>query len=341
MRSRSAGFDAAVTGGGVRVQRAYAINSGLSVEVPLLDFSVTADRSQVARYSGTVSLAETVNRALVHAHGARIQVWDGFIVGGTEELMPVLTGRIQSVDQSDSGEVVVHALGLEKAVEDARFVEPLVVEGSGITIMSYYLGVYETTVSVRTARDAIIPRIVYERERWAMYDGDSSIARSLGVEVFFDASGAPIIANVPTINDPPVWTVAASTVLVGFSTSESRDGVYSVVVAESDRVTENGVRAIVQADDLVNSDFGYVTRFYASPALGTLNQAESAAASLLADSRGLARSLSFTTAPNPALEPGDVVIVVFPDGTQERHLIDSITHSRDGVQSAQTRTTNS
>ena len=37
------------------------------------------------------------------------------------------------------------------------------------------------------------------------------------------------------------------------------------------------------------------------------------------------RSLTLTTAPNPALVAGDTIQVVFPDGRSETHLIDSTT----------------
>ena len=37
------------------------------------------------------------------------------------------------------------------------------------------------------------------------------------------------------------------------------------------------------------------------------------------------RSLELTAAPNPALEAGDTIQVVFPDGRDETHLIDAVT----------------
>jgi hypothetical protein len=82
-----------------------------------------------------------------------------------------------------------------------------------------------------------------------------------------------------------------------------------------------------------------VVRHYSSPFLVDYTQAFRAAKSLLAESQGLARSLSFTNVPNLALEPGDVVLVTIPDGIPERHIIDAIQFGSTGVQQCDTRMT--
>lgn len=350
MRPCSDAYLRAVREGGRRVQRAYAINNGVAVEVPgLVDFNITASRSQIARSSGTVTFSPDVDQDLLSPYGARVQVRDGFLINGSEELVAVHTGRVQDLSNGDEGKVVASVFSLEKAVQDAGLVAPVVIDsGSAVTEISALLSIVRNAgVSVLTSRDARVPRVVYERDRWKAIDGDdSSMARALGVEVYCDADGTFIIRDIPTLDDDPVWTVDAGPqgVLVGYAKKSSRDGVYSRVVAESDRVSENGVRGGAVDDDprsatYVGGDFGEVTRFYSSPLLTTDDQANTAAESLLADSKGLARSLSFATVPNPAIEPGDLVTVVFPDGSEQAHLIDSLTYTVAGTQAAQTRTT--
>ena len=71
--------------------------------------------------------------------------------------------------------------------------------------------------------------------------------------------------------------------------------------------------------------FGKVARVDNSTAVQTVEQAELAAAEILNSQLGLSRSLQLTSAPNPALEAGDVVTVVFPDDRTEQHLIDTVT----------------
>ena len=54
-------------------------------------------------------------------------------------------------------------------------------------------------------------------------------------------------------------------------------------------------------------------------------QALAAAESLLRLRLKMTRALKLTAAPNPALEAGDTIEVVFPDGREERHQIDAVT----------------
>lgn len=351
MRLHSAQFAAAVRGGGTRVQRAYIIpTTGVQFEVPITGFRITANRKAVCRYSGTVTLAPGVNRSLVEPYGADIRVWDGFLIGGSEELVPVGTMRIDDVEEDEAGALELSCFSAEKAVEDARFWEPRYIDNpSALGAITDLLAVANTGVSVLTTRDAPVRGIVYERERWQAVDGhERALARSLGVEVFVDAMGQFVIRNIPTLVDEEVWTVdaGATGVLVSYRTRVSREGVYNAVRAENDRVEQDQapVFAIVSDEDPASptyfyGPFGQVTMFYSSPLLAHVYQATNAASALLAQSRGLNRSVTFTNAPNPALEPGDVVRLVLPDGRTEAHIFDRIDHSSDGPQSGETRTT--
>lgn len=314
------------------------------------DFRITADRKAVARYTGSVTLVEGVSRDLVEPYGARIQVRDGFNVNGTEELVSVGTMRIDEVDEDEAGSLTVTGFSVEKAVEDARLWQPLYVDNdSTIAAIVDLLSVVSTPVSIRTVQDAPVRGIVYERERWEAVDGhDRSLARSLGVEVFADAEGEFVIRDIPTVEDGSVWTVDAGTsgVLVTYRSNVSREGVFNAVRAENDRVDQGQppIFAIVADMDessktYINGPFGGVTRFYASPLLLSMTQAASAAAAILVQSKGLQRSVTFTSFPHPALEPGDVVTIVLPDGRMATHLFDRVEHSSSGYQGGETRTT--
>jgi hypothetical protein len=164
--------------------------------------------------------------------------------------------------------------------------------------------------------------------------------------VYADALGTFVVRDIPTLNDPAVWRVSSDTVLVTYSTQVTRNGVYNVVVASGDNVGQDqGVEVAfgMALDDnplsstYYKGPFGTVVRFYNSPLLVDSLQAYRAAKSLLSESMGLARSLSFTNVPNPALEPGDVVEVQLPGGTIERHIIDSIQFGSTGAQQCDTR----
>jgi hypothetical protein len=349
MRGHSAGFANAVRYGGTRVQRAYILpaNGSAAVEVAMTGFRITADRTAVSCYSGSVELPEGVNRDLLDPYGARIQVVDGFLINGTEELLPVGTMRIDDVEVDEGGAITLTCFSVEKAIEDARFFEPVYVWSDSIlSVIVDFARVSHANVSIRTDRDAGVYGVVFDRERWKAID--ESLARSLGVEVFVDAAGDLIIRNIPTLEDASVWTVDAGAggVLVSYRSKVTRDGVYNAVRAENDRV-EQGEPAIaaVAADyddaspTFIDGTFGQVTRFFDSPLLTNVNQAGSAAAAILAQSKGLQRSVTFTSFPHPALEPGDVITVVFPDGSRALHIFDRIEHVSAGYQGGETRTT--
>jgi hypothetical protein len=255
--------------------------------------------------------------------------------------------RIDTAGWNDAGDLQLNVFGLEKQVEDARLRAPRIIESiSGIATITELLSIVRySSVSSTVSRDFPVPTITTERERWKYVDGDdASIARACGWEVYADPEGTFIIRDKPTLQDAPVWTVNAGEngVLVDYTASESREGVYTVVIAESDSLNQTyGINGVAEWIDpftgVVGGELGEVVRFYNSALLTTIPQAEAAAQAILADSLGVQKNLSFTTVPHPALEPGDVVRVELPDGTVENHLIDSITHTPESEQSAQTR----
>jgi hypothetical protein len=353
MRAVSSAFTDAVVNGGTRVDRAFLLpGDGSRVELPLVSWSVSASRSAVCRYTGTAEFASDVDVSLVQPYGARIQLLSGFNTGAGEELVPVLTGRIEEVASDESGSLVVSLKGLEAAVEDNRFWTPQMIDASSAVGEIRRLvseSIPGVDIVILTQSDALAPQSIYDRERWQAVDGsDQSLARAIGAEVYCDAEGRFVVRDVPTLNDASVWSVSGATVLVSYATQVSRSGVYNVVVATGDRMGtgENPEVAIGLAldDDPLSATyylgtFGTVVRFYSSPLLVDSTQAFRAAKSLLAESIGLSRSLSFTNVPNPALEPGDVVEVTLPDGTVQRHILDSIRLGSSGAQSCETRMT--
>jgi hypothetical protein len=71
-------------------------------------------------------------------------------------------------------------------------------------------------------------------------------------------------------------------------------------------------------------------RFYSSPLLTSVEQCLSAAQSILAKSVVYSRQLDPTSAPNPALDVGDPIFVVPPDGTSETRILSRFTLSLKG-----------
>ncbi|WP_327308007.1 DUF5047 domain-containing protein [Streptomyces sp. NBC_01298] len=322
----------------------------------LLSWSVTADRTaQVRRTMQAVLGPETVRGlAGVTVQGSYLQLDVGLdYLDGSSELIPQGLFRVDAEDtQRPDGGISITAYGREKVVIDDQFVSPRTMSGSSALdlIEALLLESVPTAVVVRrTIRDATVGRTTWESGRWKAVDGDdASLARSIGVEVWCDGRGRFVISDVPTLSDRPVWRVDAGAggVLVTAAASTSVEGVYNCVVATGDASDGSVPVGPVIAQDTVATSptrvggpFGRRVRHYSSPLLRTSGQASGAARSLLANSLGLSKGLSFTAVPNPALEPGDVVLVDNGEDAPEHHIIDKIGLSSSGAMSCDTRST--
>jgi hypothetical protein len=123
----------------------------------------------------------------------------------------------------------------------------------------------------------------------------------------------------------------ANGVLLDGERKTARGGVYNSVVATSSP-TDGPAPVYGIAEDTsptsptrVTGPFGRVTRFYSSPLLRSNAQAASAAKAILSRSLGRRQALSLSTMVNPALESGDRIDVVLPDGSLQYHLADGFT----------------
>lgn len=323
---------------------------------PMLSWSVTADRTAQVRRTCQVVLSPETPRGLtgVTVQGAYLQLDVGVdYLDGSEELIPQGYFRIDSEEtQRPDGGIAISGYGLEKAVVDDQFLRPRTASNSSAVdlIEALLLETLPAAVIVRrTVRDAAVTRMTWESDRWGAIDGgDASIARSIGVEVWADGRGRFVFSDVPTLNDTPVWTVDAGAggVLVTAAASTSVEGVYNVVVAVGDSSDGSIPVGPITVQDAsatsptwVGGPFGRRVRHYSSPLLRTPAQADAAARSMLANSLGLAKGLSFTSVPNAALEPGDIVIVDNGEDAPEHHIIDKIALSSSGPMSCDTRST--
>lgn len=182
----------------------------------LLSWSVTADRTAQTRRTLQATLAPGTRQALdgVTVQGGYLQLDVGFdYLDGSQELVPQGLFRLDSEDaERPDGGLAAQGYGREKVVADDKFLAPRTepANSSALDLIETLLteSVPTATVHRRTTRDAAVPRTTWERERWEAIDGtDASLARSIGVEVWADGRGQFVITAVPTLADPPVWTV--------------------------------------------------------------------------------------------------------------------------------------
>jgi hypothetical protein len=232
--------------------------------------------------------------------------------------------RIDDVDQQSAPSGPIRISGSDRManIEDARFTQPRqFLEGVtlGSIVEELITEVYPDAViewDDNTNLSTLGRTLVFEKER---LDALTDLVTSVGKMMYWDHRGALVIRNVP---DPtvPVYEVDSGPggVLVELSRDLSRDGVYNGVVATGEAADTNPPVFAVAVDQGVNSPtlwggrFGKVPRFYSSPFITTLSQAQSAAEAILVQSLGLPYNVDFTTSPNIALEALDAVLVRYP-----------------------------
>lgn len=331
------------------------------LDLTVHDGSISAASTSQVRWSakGLIVSGATIGRRALSPYGARVRVFMRMHYDRhSYETVPLGVYRVEEVSQQGlrPGRAALDGLSLEAQVQDERFHQPRTLAiGTGeywaTTLIKEVLP--EIGVSWRLG-DTNIPQLVEERDRWGLIDGrsrDPSIAKSLGGRVFCDSRGSFVAAPVPTLEDAPVWTLAAGPggALVEPQQTLSRDGVYNQIVASG--ASENGQPPIgpsVASDDdpvsptYYKGPFGAVPLFYTSKLITTLSQCQTTALGLLAPRLGLKQKVSVSSLVNYAIEPDDVITVTMPDETTENHIVDSVSFPlTGGSMSLSTRSTTS
>lgn len=317
--------------------------SGPTLELPIEDGSITMDRTADQRRRLDLQISDALlypdsPTDPVNVFGATVAISRGVVFGnGVEELVPVGIYRLEDAGREiPSGSLAITGWDLSRQVVDARFLKPRRLnQMTGIALIELLISeVFPGAQFDVTATDTAtnVPKHVVERDRWAEV---KRVAQMLGAEVFPTATGIWRIQDVPNpASATVVWDIdaGATGVLVGASNKVTREGAPNIVVAigESMDGNQDPVYGIARDTNPLSptyylGKYGQVPRFYSSPHLKTQAQADRVAAAQLADHLGVGRTVAFTAVPNPALEAGDAIRLVYPDGLRETHLIDSLT----------------
>lgn len=169
-------------------------------------------------------------------------------------------------------------------------------------------------------------------DRWSAL---SEVAASVGAELFADAAGTYVLADIP---DPDVvgeaaWDVTAGEagVMVSADMELSADGVFNRVVVTGENTADNvaPVRAVAAITDPADplrygGPFGKVTRPVSSSLATSPAKALAMAQAILRKARSANRRVTLTTVPNPALDAHDRIRVDYgPEHPPEIHLVRS------------------
>lgn len=319
---------------------------GHVVDLPHTGGSVTVDRSADCRRTCSVEIADPAliprtPAAALSVYGSMLRISRGVqYTDGQAETVPLGVFRLDEISgDPDTGPVTLSGKSLEVAVADDRFTD--VVRASGTAVGAVTTLIQATlpnaTIINRAADGAIGPRTWdIGAERWAAV---TECAAAIGAEVYADADGNFVISQLPDIlTTTPVWSIAPGDggTFISASRAMSTDGIYNAVHASGEN-TETGdppVFALVTDTDVTSptyygGPFGRRPYFYSSSTLTSTNACTQAANLLLRQMAAPNATASITSLTNPALEPGDTIRVVYPDGSKEIHQVASFSISLD------------
>lgn len=315
---------------------------GEVVDLPHTGGSVQVDRKAAIRRtcsvtSADVSLIPTSPSDQLAVYGARLRISRGVDFGdGTSELVPLGLFRLDDVDGDPLlGPVTLTGKAIECIVQDDRFTVPYRATGTVVSaITALILRSIPDAQAVSLIADTAIGARTWdiEGDPWAAVQ---EIAAAAGAECYTNADGTFVISALPDLSTAtPVWSVEAGEggVYIKGKRGMSSAGVNNGVLARGEG-TESGAVAVsyLATDDDPGSPtywdgpFGRRPMFYSSATI--INSASAQAASQLKLQAAKAPNATgdFSSMPNPALEPGDVLRVVHPDGLKELHQVASFT----------------
>lgn len=361
----SPGFLAALAAPQRVTVRADVHKAGASLfsGLPVTGGSIEVDASAVTRRKLTLELAPMLRRngdpyfeaptmprapgdPLGH-YGQEVSVeWGLTYPDDTTEWLPLGVFRVDEVQGSllDDDTVTVHGSSREAFVADCRFTQPRTVSGPSavaiITTLIHQAIGSDVEVVAQVSRDRRVPRTTFDEDRWGAI---TTLAQSLAAVVYADPFGRFVIADAPTADTPPVWTVAAGPggVLVEARSGASREKVYNALVVRGESASGDTppVQGTAFDEDPTSPTrwgspadgaFGRVPRFMTLPTVTSREQARAIARANLYKYVGAASAMDLSTVPNPALEAGDVIDVVTDPtvpagGTVRRHVVDRFT----------------
>lgn len=316
--------------------------SSEEIAVPVQAGSVTIDRTAQSRRRASVQIPWSLRAGEDLGVDLRTLALGGYALvrrglryaDGSTEL--VLLGRLRV--ESVSWNTLDASASLELSdrmaqVRDEPFTSPYSAGGktAAQAAVGIVQGVFADTIAYRVtyAPTDVMSDVYYSGQR---SEALSALEQAVGAETYFDADGDFVFAQKPQAGAPVVWTIdaGATGVLVDARENLDRTGVYNGVLVEGQASADAPpVSALATHDDPVSAvrwggPFGKVAMLVSSTSVQTIEQAAATAQSMLALRLKQTRSLDLQIAPNPALEAGDTIQVLLPDGRDETHLIDAV-----------------
>lgn len=322
-------------------------------ELPVVDGSITIDRNAKTRRSADLNIAidqlgTTSRDALerVTVQSGEIEIYTGVTYedSSTEEIL-IARMRIDSLDRQDSASARIGAYDYALML-DEHPVDP----ATGSTIPA---GTDWRIAVRRLIEDTFtwtpcgwnslftvhpdVPAWPIPEQSWDNVNRLSTILEWAEAKEcdFFNLPDGRFYLAPKTDDGEPVWEVDSGDngVLVSATQKFSRENQYNAV-AISFQVpddTYESIRAFVVDEDPLSptrwgGPFGKRVLTLDSIPAADENEARSIAIRKLNENKGATRALSLTTLRNPALLPGQVILVDHPMIRNEHHVIEKVVH---------------
>lgn len=314
----------------------------------IVDGSITADISNSVRRRCTVTvidvdgdLTPTDPSDLLAPYGNEVKLYRGIMLPGGPEYVPQGVFRIGRVNKSGGGadrKINFEGYDRSRAVSKYRFEESYVVaKGTNYATAA--------TALVKSALPGVVvnfpsttnntPLLVFDEmeDRWEALE---KMAKSLGLEVFFDVNGAVVMEQEPDLETAePVAEYIGDykDTLLEISQDSDDEGVYSIAIVTGENSSnDTPYRGYAKDTDpssptYADGKFGKVPTWLRSQFIASTAQAQAAAEALLRRaSRRSVESLDITQIVNPAHEEGDIIRVIDEDtGINALCMIESLT----------------
>ncbi|WP_405560680.1 DUF5047 domain-containing protein [Streptomyces sp. NBC_01180] len=318
-----------------------------ATDIDFISGSVKVDRGSDVRRSLSLSIADPTAFPLnptdtYGVYGQMLYVQGGLrYLNGSVEMVPLGQFVIQSVSGNiHTGPLDITASGMEILFKRTEFEAAQSTAGwtstaAGMAALVGAVSPASGFVDRSTSGAAAIASKTWDAgsDYWAAM---TEMASAIGAEIYADANGTFILADVPDVNSATaatVWDVTTgdSGVMISADVTLSGDDVYNRVIASGENTSDDKPPVSASATITDSSDplryggpFGKVTKKYDSALITSTAMATSTATALLRKYRAPNRTVSLDTIPNPALDAGDRIRVVYGRGMDsELHLVQS------------------
>jgi hypothetical protein len=312
------------------------------INAPVVGGQVTIDKDARVRRQASLdvafSLADATTRDTVRElpYGGYATLERGVrYPDGTVERVQLGRFRVESVVWSELEGMATLTLADRMAqIQDEPFVTPYAAGGQHPTdaIVAIVTQVFGSTIAYHVtttpATEPTLQDTVYAEDRAAAI---SDLASSISASATFDHLG-DFVLKPSGPSTEVAWTLDAGErgVLIASQETLDRSSVRNgVSVRGQVSADQPPLYALATNDDPDSptrwgGPFGKVVMIVSSTAVSSQADADATAASLLNLRLGLARTLVLQGVPNPALEPDDLIEIVFADGRTETQTVNRV-----------------